>query len=520
MATSSFQHRQMHPLAGLNWNASAVPEVARVPHGRPVHQAFSGYGLYNVRPFSENPAWLDALPERIVLSDDLLWIVENRYGISSKARGQRFPADFASKGGIHGNRPHRGKAAKYSDGAGTWYYRQAFTQSGDPYILWGDEGEVAYGNLPKDQRDTMARLPAAVQNNNDPTVAELNGALTINLGNTFGSGSTSSANPNTVPAIASSSKTKQASSIASSSKTKPVSSIAASKDDADDEDPMPTSKAGKAQRKRRATGRASAPKRRKQAHLLVRDLVDDEAVEDGVLIKGSASNQEESEESEKSDSDEDASSAQVSRKVMFGRGMKSTGTGKATGKSTNVGSIKALKPEKDEDSEGKTTGKATGKSTKVGFNKALKPEKDEDSDGLLTDTQLSKLRYHGPLPSEELKDAEALLGFARKSDNQVFGLFQRIGTILTDFDGCTMPAAGKAATDELIEAYRTCRDQRAEMKTTLTNKRPDLVKLVTQHTGPTARDVERNSLNACYAAVREKRFRPDTSTGHDASKGY
>ena len=94
--------------------------------------------------------------------------------------------------------------------------------------------------------------------------------------------------------------------------------------------------------------------------------------------------------------------------------------------------------------------------TGIKGDKALKPEtKDEDSDGLLSDSRLSQLRFRGLSSTQELKDVEVLLRFARSSDNQVYELFQRIGTFLTDLDGCAMSAAGKAATDELVSTYRT-----------------------------------------------------------------
>ena len=71
--------------------------------------------------------------------DDLVWLVENQSDLPDKIKVIRFPADFGSKGGIHGNRPHRGKAAKYADGTGVWRYRISQTQSGDNYPLWGVE---------------------------------------------------------------------------------------------------------------------------------------------------------------------------------------------------------------------------------------------------------------------------------------------------------------------------------------------------------------------------------------------
>ena len=43
------------------------------------------------------------------------------------------------------------------NGAGMWYYRQAFTQSGDPYTLWGDDGNCGFPS-------TMFDLPGPLKN--------------------------------------------------------------------------------------------------------------------------------------------------------------------------------------------------------------------------------------------------------------------------------------------------------------------------------------------------------------------
>ena len=72
--------------------------------------------------------------------NDLVWLVENHSDLPDKTKGIRFPADFGSKGGIHGNRSHRSKAVKYADDADVWRYRISQTQNGDNYLLWNDEG--------------------------------------------------------------------------------------------------------------------------------------------------------------------------------------------------------------------------------------------------------------------------------------------------------------------------------------------------------------------------------------------
>ena len=145
---------------------------------------------------------------------------------------------------------------------------------------------------------------------------------------------------------------------------------------------------------RRAKGLAA--KRRKQAKLQVRrsNFVNEKALENEVQIKKNfASTKEESNNKKESDSDENeltssATQSKVSKKIMFEKSIKTTDTG-----------IKAANNE---------------------TNKTIKPDtKDENSDELLTDSKLNQLRFHDPLPTGELKNAEALLRFARSSDKKV-----------------------------------------------------------------------------------------------------
>ena len=379
---------------------------------------------------------------------------------------------------------------------------------------------MTYDNLSKNQRDIMTRLSIAMQNNNDFIVAEFNDALIINLDNTFDFDSINFVNFNIVLVIVNSNKTKQAFSIVNNSKTKSIFSIVVSKNDVDDKNSMSTSKIDKAQKKKRITRRVNAFKRRKQIHLLIRDLMNDEVVKNEILIKKSASNQKESKESKKFDNDENVDNAQINRKIMFERNMKSIDIDKTIDKNIKIDFIKTLKSKKNENSENKTIDKTIDKSIKIDFNKTFKSEKNENSDELLTDTQLSKFRYHDFLFSEKLKNVEVFLNFARKFDNQVFELFQRIEIILTNFDKCTMSIVEKIAIDEFIETYRTCRNQKTKMKIILINKRSDLVKLIIQHIDSTIKNVERNFLNVCYVVVREKRFRSNISIEHDVFKEY
>ncbi|KAG7002210.1 hypothetical protein G7Y79_00028g062310 [Physcia stellaris] len=359
-----------------------------------------------------------------------------------------------------------------------------------------------------------------MQNNNDFIVVELNDALIINLDNTFDFDSINFVNLNIVFVIANISKTKQAFSIANNSKTKSTFSIVVSKNDVDDENSMSTNKVDKTQKKKRVTRRVNAFKRRKQIHLLIRDLMNDEIVKNEILIKRSTNNQKKSKESKKFDNDENADNAQINRKIMFEKDMKSIDIDKTIDKSIKIDFIKTLKSKKNENNENKTIDKTIDKSIKIDFNKALKSEKDENSDELLIDIQLNKFRYHDFLFSEKLKNVEILLSFARKFDNQIFELFQRIEIILTDFDECTMSIAEKIAIDEFVETYRICRNQKTKMKITLINKRFDLVKLIIQHIDSIVKDVDRNFLNVCYVVVREKRFRSNTSIEHDVFKKY
>ena len=379
---------------------------------------------------------------------------------------------------------------------------------------------MTYDNLSKNQRDIMTKLSIAMQNNNDFIVVELNDALIINLDNTFDFDSINFVNLNIVSAIASISKTKQTFSIVNNSKTKSTFSIVVNKNDVDDENSMSTNKIDKVQKKKRITKRVNAFKRRKQTYLLIRNLMNDEIVKNGILIKKSTSNQKKSKKSKKSDNDENVDSAQISKKIIFERSMKSIDTDKTIDKNIKIDFIKTLKSKKNENNENKTTDKTIDKNIKIDFNKTFKSEKNENSDELLTDTQLNKLRYHDFLLNEKLKNVEALLNFARKFDNQIFELFQRIEIILTDFDECTMSIVEKIAIDELIETYRICRNQKAKMKITLINKRFDLIKLITQHIDSIVKDVDRNFLNVCYVVVREKRFRSNTNIEHDAFKEY
>ncbi|KAG7008877.1 hypothetical protein G7Y79_00004g014610 [Physcia stellaris] len=347
-----------------------------------------------------------------------------------------------------------------------------------------------------------------MQNNNDFIVVEFNDALIINLDNTFDFDLISFVNFNTVFVIVSSSKTKS------------TFSIVVNKNDVDDENSMSTNKVDKIQKKKRITKRVNAFKRRKQIHLLIRDLMNDEVVKNEILIKRSTNNQKKSKKSKKFDSDENADNAQISKKIMFEKNMKSIDIDKTIDKNIKIDFIKTLKSKKNENSENKTIDKTIDKSIKIDFNKTFKSKKDENNDELLTDIQLSKFRYHDFLFNEELKDVEILLNFVRKFDNQIFELFQRIEIILTDFDECTMSIVEKVAIDEFIETYRICRNQKTKMKITLINKRSDLVKLIIQHIDSIVKNVDRNFLNVCYVVVRKKRFRSNINIEHDVFKEY
>ena len=353
---------------------------------------------------------------------------------------------------------------------------------------------MTYDNLSRNQRDIMTKLSIAMQNNNDFIVVEFNDALIINFDNTFDFDSINFVNFNTVFAIVNSNKTKQTFSIVNNNKTKSIFSIVVSKNDDDDEE-MSISKFSKIQKKKKIKKFAnSAVKRRKKAKLLVRKLINEKVFENEILIKRSTNNQKESKKSKKSkkfESDENVDNAQINKKIMFEKDMKLI----------------------DID-------KAIDKNIKIDFIKTLKSKKNENDDELFIDIQLSKFRYHDFLLSEKLKNVEIFLNFARKFDNQIFELFQRIEIILTNFDECTMSIAEKIAIDEFIETYRICRNQKAKMKITLINKRFDLIKLIIQHIDSIVKNVDRNSLNVCYVVVREKRFRSNTNIEHDVFKEY
>ena len=334
---------------------------------------------------------------------------------------------------------------------------------------------MTYDNLSRNQRDIMTRLSIAMQNNNNFIVVEFNDALIINFDNTFDFDSINFVNFNIVFAIVSSSKTKQ------------TFSIVVSKNDVDDENSMSTSKIDKVQRKKRATKRVSAFKRRKQIHSLIRDLMNDEVVKNEIQIKRNFAS--DKEESNEFDSDEKINFiAQINRKIIF--------------------------------EKNKTIDKTTDKNIMIDFNKMLKSKKDENNDELLIDTQLNKLRYHDFLLNEKLKNVETLLSFARNFDNQIFELFQRIEIFLTNFDECQMSTIEKIAIDEFIETYRICRNQKTKMKITLINKRSDLIKLIIQHIDSIVKNVDRNSLNVCYVVVRKKRFRSNINIEYDVFKEY
>ena len=347
---------------------------------------------------------------------------------------------------------------------------------------------MTYDDLTKNQRANMTKQSIVVQNNKDFIVVELNDALTINFANAFDFDSINSTNFNIVFFIVSSSKTKQTFSIVNSNKTKSTFSIIVSKND-DDDEKMSISKFNKIQKKKNIKNANNATKRRKQTNLLIRqsNLMNEKILENEIHIKRFANNTKESKKSKEFDNDEKIDNAQINKKIIFEKSMRT---------------------------------KAIDKNVKIDFNKTLKSKKDENSDELFIDIQLSKFRYHDFLSSEKLKNVEILLSFARKFDNQIFELFQRIEIILTDFDECTMSIAEKIAIDEFIETYRICRNQRTKMKITLINKRSDLIKLIIQHIDSIVRNVDRNFLNVCYVVVREKRFRSNTSIEHDVFKEY
>ena len=253
---------------------------------------------------------------------------------------------------------------------------------------------------------------------------------------------------------------------------------------------MSINKINKIQKKKKIKNANNAIKRHKQTNLLIRqlDLMNEKIFENEIHIKKFANNTKKSKKSKKSkkfDNDEKIDNAQINKKIIFEKNMKTI-----------------------------------DKNVKIDFNKTFKSKKNENNDKLFIDIQLNKFRYHDFLSNEKLKNVEIFLNFARNFDNQIFELFQRIEIILTNFDECTMSTIEKIAIDEFIETYRICRNQKTKMKITLINKRFDLIKLIIQHIDSIVKNVDRNFLNVCYVVVREKRFRSNINIEHDVFKKY
>ena len=173
MFTIEFQHRLIHSIVDNNWNATTISKVHKISNKQSSHVAFAEYELYNVRSFSENSVWLNALSTRIVLFDDLFWFVKRNSNFSNKIKEIRFFADFDSKKDIHDNRSHRDKIAKYVDEIDVWYYRTSLTQSNDVYLLWNDEKELTYVNMSQNQRIAMIKASIAIQNNKHSITTKL-----------------------------------------------------------------------------------------------------------------------------------------------------------------------------------------------------------------------------------------------------------------------------------------------------------------------------------------------------------
>ena len=485
MSTIEFQHRLIHSLVDSNWNATTISKVHKVSNRQSSHVAFAEYELYNVCSFSENSVWLNALSTRIVLFDDLLWLVKRNSNFSNKVKEIRFLADFDSKKDIHDNRSHRDKIAKYVDEIDVWYYRTSLTQNNDVYFLWNDEKKLAYVDMSQNQRTAMIKTSTAIQNNKHSIAAKLLDALTIltfninitisfalvatanqsinaivnlnisatvnsNINAIVNSNISATVNSNINVTTNSNSFVKSASSLVDNK----VSNVDIDNDD-DEEKKMSTSVADivqkkKAKRQRFATRRLSRSK-----------LIDEE-----------------------------------------------------TKKS------KALKKMNDDISE-KNHKKRKTVDTNIKSDKTLKSEiKNENSDELLSDSRLNQLRFRDLSSTQKLKNVETLLRFARNSNNQIYELFQRIEIFLTDLNECAMSATKKAAIDELISTYRIWRDQRKKMKITLSVERFDLVKLITQHIDSTIKKVNHKFLSICYVVIREKRFKSNTNIEYDIFKKY
>ena len=131
--------------------------------------------------------------------------------------------------------------------------------------------------------------------------------------------------------------------------------------------------------------------------------MNEKTLKNEIHVKRFANNQKKSKKSKKFDNDEKINNAQINKKIIFKKSMKTI-----------------------------------DKNVKINFNKTFKSKKDKNSDELFIDIQLNKFRYHDFLSNEKLKNVEIFLNFARNFDNQIFELFQRIEIILTNFDEYTM----------------------------------------------------------------------------------
>ena len=485
MFTIEFQHRLIHSLVDSNWNATTISKVHKISNKQSSHVAFAKYELYNARSFSENFVWLNALSTRIMLFDDLLWLVKRNSNFSNKVKEIRFFADFDSKEDIHDNRSHRDKIAKYVDEIDVWYYRTSLTQSSDVYLLWDDEEELAYVDMSQNQRTAMIRTSIAIQNNKHSITTKLLDALTIftfninitisfalvaianqsisatvnlninatvnsNISATVNSNINVIVNSNINVTTNSNSFVKSASSLVDSK----VNNVDIDNDD-DEEKKMSTSVANIVQKKKVKRQRFATRK--------------------------------------------------LSRSKFIDEKTKKS---------------KALKEMNDDISE-KNHKRRKTIDTSIKSDKTLKSEiKNENNDELLSDSRLSQLRFRDLSSTQELKNVETFLRFARNSNNQIYELFQRIEIFLTDLNECAISTIKKATIDELITIYRIWRNQRKKMKITLSVERLDLVKLVTQHIDSTIKKVNHKFLSICYVVIREKRFKSNINIEYDIFKKY
>ena len=162
-----FPHRPTFPLAKISDKFSWT-KLTPIPSKTIPQAAYmdAGYHMLDAKPDTQaiGAEFYSKLEKGgFVLQDDMVNFVLHSGRYNGKDRGLMFPADFNAKGEIAVTRKSRGRASKElkedvsSPGKAIGVYYTSITKSSGVIVpLWGDEGELHFGDL--STKDIKAQL--------------------------------------------------------------------------------------------------------------------------------------------------------------------------------------------------------------------------------------------------------------------------------------------------------------------------------------------------------------------------